>query len=471
MAGIRTRTLLLVDDEPAQVRLVTAMAARAGWRTIAVPDGRKAIGLIADRLEPVDAVLIDVWRPAESGAALVRDIRARWPQLPIVMLTAQPSIALAVEAMRAGASDFLIKPIAPDRLFAALEGASFADQAEGELRPLAEKTIESLGFDEIVGSAPAFRTAMAVAAKAARSRLPVLIEGEAGSGKELIARAIHAASARGRRQPVLVECAALSPTHAESEIFGHERDAFAGAFQSSPGRIAYAEGGTLILGEPATLSDAAQARLLTLLEDGLVTPVGGRNARCVDVRVIALAERPLSQAVAAGRLRPELAERLATIQIRVPSLRQRAGDVPALARHLLSRISRKPGMRGLGLTDEALALLTTHSWPGNVRQLHDALFRAALDAEGDVLTIADFPQVARAATVTADAAVPLAIAGGIELYERDGHIRRLEAIEADIIRLAIGHYEGRMSEVARRLGIGRSTLYRKLVELGLDSAA
>ncbi len=467
------RTLLLVDDEAAQARLVAALAGRAGWRTVIVADGARALALVQAGMEPIDAVLIDVWRPAESGAALVAEMRDRWPGLPIVMVTAQASIGLAVEALRAGANDFLLKPIAPDRLLAALDAAALAGTGEGELRPLAEKAIEPLAFDEIVGSTPGLRTALAVAGKAARGRGAALIEGEPGSGKELIARAIHAASSRARRQPAVFHCSGPPPLVCESELFGHERGAFAGAFERSLGRIAAADGSTLILADVACLPPDAQGRLIAYLESGRIIPVGGHEGRAADTRIVALSDRPLDEEVAAGRFRTDLADCLGAITVRVPPLRARATDVPALARHLLSRIGRLPGLPSLGITDEAVMLLAGHPWPGNVRQLHDALFRAAVATRGAALTVADFPQIARVSdAVLAEAAdLSLWTAAGIELYEPDGHIRPLDAIEADIIRLAIGHYEGRMSEVARRLGIGRSTLYRKLVELGLDSAA
>jgi DNA-binding NtrC family response regulator len=463
MAARATRTLLLVDDEPAQVRLVTALAARAGWRATAVADGAMALSQLESGLTVIDAVLIDVWREGGEAPALVAEMRRRWPTLPVLMVTAQASIALAVEAMRAGASDFLLKPIAPDRLVAALEAAILPDT--GELRPLAEKASEALGFGEIVGSAPAFRAALAMAAKAARSRAALLVVGEAGTGKELIARAIHAASGRSRRPVTLVQCASLSPGTAEAELFGHERGAFPGAFDSQPGRIAPVDGGTLILADAASLPAAVQTALLGLIRSGSYLPLGSRAVRHVDVRVIALSTPTAEPLV------PDLAACLSNQTIAVPSLAERAGDIPALARHLLARIGRQPGIRHLGLTDDAMALLVGHRWPGNVRQLHNALFRAAVTAGGDALTVADFPGIARASLGQRRGAAVTDGVGGIQLYRPDGHIRPLDEIEADVIRLAIGLYQGRMSEVARRLGIGRSTLYRKLVELGLDNAA
>jgi DNA-binding NtrC family response regulator len=468
-----TRTLLLIDDEPAQRRLVAAIGARAGWRMITAANGETAIALLGE--QAVDAVLIDQWSPDPDGAAMIADIRRERPTLPILMLTALSSVAIAVDAMRAGASDFLVKPIAPDRLLAALDAAT-AKASGRELRPLSEKISQDLAFDEIVGSEPGFRAALAIAAKAARTRAPLLIEGESGVGKEVVAHAVHAASPRARRPLVIVNCGAIPAALVESELFGHERGAFTGAFDRHIGRFQHADGGTLFLDEIGELPLDAQVKLLRVLQSGEIQPLGARAARQVDVRVIAATNRTLLDEVAAGRFREDLYYRLAVVQVTIPPLRQRAADIPALARHLLARIARQPGMRGLGITDEALALLVGFSWPGNVRQLQNALFRAAVLCDGDALTPADFPQIAQeSATIriggnAAGAAAPHPAAGGVTLFEPSGHMRSLEAIEADIIRLAIGHYRGKMTEVARRLGIGRSTLYRKLGELGIDSS-
>ncbi|WP_375427902.1 sigma-54-dependent transcriptional regulator [uncultured Sphingomonas sp.] len=482
------RLLLLIDDEPAQRRLVAALAARAGWRAIFAAEGEQAIAALGtqDGMQ-LDAVLLDHWAAEDDEAVaegamtapgLIAELRARRPSLPILMLTANGSVAAAVSAMRAGATDFLVKPLAPDRLLAALE-AAVAGTAAGELRPLTEKIPALLAFDEIVGSAPQFRAALAIAAKAARARIPVLVEGESGVGKEVVAEAIHAASPRAKKPMVAVNCGALPPNLVESELFGHERGAFTGAFERKVGRFADADGGTLFLDEIGEMPPDAQLKLLRVLQSGEVHPVGARHPRAVDVRVIAATDKKLADEVEAGRFREDLYYRLNVVQVAIPPLRDRTGDIPALTRHLLARIAQQPGLRPLGITDDALQLLAAYGWPGNVRQLQNVLFRAAVLCEGDALTRADFPQIAAAsgrgpAGVGAAApAGPVAPpgGGGVTLFRPDGNMRQLDEIEADVIRLAIGHYRGRMTEVARRLGIGRSTLYRKLGELGIDNAA
>ncbi|WP_340265531.1 sigma-54-dependent transcriptional regulator [Sphingobium mellinum] len=477
--------LMLIDDEPAQRRLVSALAARAGWRTIFANDGDTAIATLGtqDGMR-LDAVVLDQWSPDYDSASLIRELRSRRPALPILILTAHNSVAIAVEAMRAGASDYLAKPIAPERLLAALNATLSPEHGRGELRPLTEKISAALSFEDIVGAAPQFRAALAIAAKAARARVPVLIEGESGVGKDVIARAIHAASPRHKQAMVTVNCGAIPANLVESDLFGHERGAFTGAFDRQVGKFVSADMGTIFLDEVSEMPLDAQVKLLRVLQDGEVQPIGARRPVHVDVRVIAATNKRLIDEIEAGRFREDLYYRLNVVQLTVPPLRDRLGDVPALCRHLLARIAVQPGLRSLGLTDDALALLMQHDWPGNVRQLQNALFRAAVLCEGDALTPLDFPQIAaqirtRAPAVDGEASFarlrPVAQspreAAGITLFEGDGHVRQLAEIEADVIRLAIGHYRGRMTEVARRLGIGRSTLYRKLAELGIDSAA
>jgi DNA-binding NtrC family response regulator len=468
------RLLMLIDDEPAQRRLVAAIAARRGWRTIFAGESEVAIATLGtpDGMA-LDAIILDHASTDADAAALIGELRERRPQLPILVLTANSSAAAAVSAMRAGATDFLVKPIASERLLAALE-AAVGGMTAGELRPLTEKLSVSLAFDEIVGSAPQFRAALAIAAKAARARVPVLIEGESGVGKEVVAEAVHAASPRSRKTAIAVNCGAIPANLVESELFGHEKGAFTGAFERKIGRFQDADGGTLFLDEVGEMPLDAQVKLLRVLQTGEIQPLGARHPREVDVRVIAATNKSLLAEVEAGRFREDLYYRLNVVQVTIPPLRERAGDIPALARHLLARVAEQPGLRPLGITDDALVLLGSYDWPGNVRQLQNALFRAAVLCEGDGLTRADFPQIAQLAAGRPAGSGPQQIGSGnagVTLFRPDGNLRALDEIEADVIRLAIGHYRGRMTEVARRLGIGRSTLYRKLGELGIDQSA
>ena len=471
------QSLLPVEADAAERRLVSAIAARAGWSVVGAADTETAVGLLqGPHGREVQAALLSTWR-AEDGPALIAALRSCRAELPVLVFADPDERSLAFEAMRAGASDYLVKPVAPERLLDALTVNADRRRAAGELAPLSEKLLDPLPLEELVGAAPDFRAALAVAAKAARNRLPILIIGEPGAGKETFARAIHAASLRARSPLVALDCKAVPANIIDSELFGHVTGAFPGAFSEKVGRMVAADGGTLLLDEVGALPEETQAALDRVLATGEVRPVGCNGSTSVDVRVIATSSRPVLD-----KLHPGLAARLGGISVTIPPLRDRSGDIPALARHLLARHANQPGMRTLSIGNDALAVLMRYGWPGNVRQLAGVLFRAALQAESG-LTAEHFPHIAiqsrftgrkndfapQLSASTTDAA--LAAASPVTLFRADGHLRSMEEIEADVIRLAIGHYRGHMTEVARRLGIGRSTLYRKLGELGIDTAA
>lgn len=470
MSESEHRLLMLIDDEPAQSRLITALAAREGWRTLVVRDAETAIATLGTRQGmQLGAILLDQWVPGDDACTLIAELKARRPALPILMLTASASPLLAVEAMRAGATDYLVKPLAPDRLLQALRSATAREATRDELAPLTEKMPSNPDFDAMIGAAPTFRAALAVAAKAARGHAPVLIEGESGTGKEMLVRAMQAASPRARLPFRIVNVGATAPNSIESVLFGHEKGAFPGAFDKQIGALQHCDSGTLVLDEIDRLPAPMQQRLLETIRRGDLRPIGAQYSFKIDVRLIAASNMPLGELVADGFFLDELHQAIAQTTVSLPPLRARAGDIPALARHFLARIGEQPGLRELGITDGALALLSAYDWPGNVRQLQAVLFRAAVFCDGDALTAQDFPQLS-SMLGGSNPAQPLQEGVGVMLYRPDGNLRPLEDIEADVIRLAIGHYRGRMTEVARRLGIGRSTLYRKLGELGIDNA-
>ncbi len=472
MAEEKIRHLMLIDDEPAQCRLISALASKAGWRTIMARDSETAIAMLGTQQGMcLDAIILDQWVPGDDSTKLIAELKSRRPALPILMLTTSTSPLLAVEAMRAGATDYLIKPLAPHRLIAALNAATERQDRVDELRPMTEKISSPLDFDEMIGSAPQFRAALAVAAKAARGHAPVLIEGESGVGKEMIARAIHASSPRAKSPLRLVNAGGISSGHLDSQLFGHERDAFPGAFDRHIGTIQRAENATILIDEVDHLPEETQEKLLRALQTGYIQPVGAPNAFQCDVRYILASNLPLKQLVANGSFSAELAQFLSSNLIAIPPLRDRKGDIPSLARHFLARIADQPGMHALGITQDAIDLLSAYDWPGNVRQLQTTLFRAAIFADGDALTTSELPHLANLMRDTAKTSTNIHEGIGVTLYSDDGNLRPLEEIEADVIRLAIGHYRGKMTEVARRLGIGRSTLYRKLSELGIDNVA
>jgi DNA-binding NtrC family response regulator len=478
MADQKLKSLLLVDSDADERRLIAATAARSGWTVVNAASDEMALALLqGPHGREVQAVLLGNWNP-EAGPSLLATLRKKRAQLPVIIVSSGESVADAVDAMRAGASDFLSRPVAPERLMEALAANADRRRAAGELAPMAEKIAPELSLEQLIGSGPEFRAALALAAKAARNRLPILIVGEAGTGKETFARAIHAASLRARGPLVSVDCKAVPANIIDSELFGHEKGAFPGAFDSKTGKLVRADGGTLLLDDIGALPAETQQRLDRVLATGEVRPVGCNGSYSVDVRVIATCSKPLSDDFDAG-----LRERIAATTVTIPPLRDRSEDIPALARHLLARFAEQLELPPLLIGNDALSILMRYGWPGNVRQLGGVLFRATLQCEGSSLTAQHFPHIemqSRFQNRATDFAPQIsksssdaALSGNpaLTLFRGDGHIRPLEEIEADIIRLAIGHYRGRMTEVARRLGIGRSTLYRKLGEIGIDTAA
>ena len=473
MASSEQRVLMLIDDEPAQCRLISALAAREGWRTVVAGDPDTAIAMLGTRAGmQLSAIILDQWVPGDDACQLIEELKRRRPALPILMLTTSASPLLAVEAMRAGATDYLIKPIAPDRLLEALRAATEGEKPQDELQPLTEKIPAKLDFESMVGNEPRFRTALAQAAKAARGHGHVLIEGESGTGKEMLLRAMHAASPRAKAPFRIINLAGVPANSIESVLFGHEPAAFAGAFDRQIGALQQCDGGTLVLDEVDRLNETLQAKLLEMLECGIVRPLGASHGFRIDVRMLSASNLPLEQLASAGKFSDALLDRLGQTTIKLPPLRERAGDIPALTRHFLARIGDQPGLRHLSITDSALSLLKAYDWPGNVRQLQAVLFRAAVFCDQEALGADSFPQLSELlGEQPQESDASMHEGAGVLLYTEDGNLRPLEEIEADVIRLAIGHYRGRMTEVARRLGIGRSTLYRKLADLGIESAA
>ncbi len=472
MTESETRLLMLIDDEAAQSRNVTLLAAREGWRTLVVGGSDEALEILAAREgAEVRAVLLDQSVPGEDACELIRRIKACRPELPLLMLTASASPLLAVEAMRAGASDYLIKPIAHDRLLQALRSAARRETPRDELQPLTEKLPTVLDFDAMVGTAPPFRTALAKAATAARGHGHVLVEGESGTGKEMLMRAMHTASPRAKASMRLVNCGGLPGNSLDSLLFGHEKGAFPGAFDRQVGLLQHCDAGTLMLDDIDRMDRAQQDRLAEVIASGIVRPTGAAHGFRIDVRLLGASDLPVEELVAAGEFSGHLFKVLSGARIHLPPLRERLGDIPALTRYFLSRIGEQPGLAHHSIADSALTLLEAYDWPGNVRQLQAVLFRAAVFCDGESLTAQSFPQLHELLGDQEDRGENRARGLGMLVYTNDGNLRPLEEIEADIIRLAIGHYRGRMTEVARRLGIGRSTLYRKLSELGIDNAA
>jgi DNA-binding NtrC family response regulator len=487
-------TILIADDDAVQRRLVENMVQRCGYDAVTVDSGDAALAhLIDPDTKPIDAMVLDLVMPGLDGMGVLAKIKDLGFDLPVIVQTAHGGIDNVVSAMRAGAHDFVVKPVGVERLQVSLRNALNASALKGELQRIRHRREGKLTFADIVTRSEAMDHVISMGRKAAASAIPVLIEGESGVGKELIARAIHGSSERSAKPFVTVNCGAIPDNLVESLLFGHEKGAFTGATERHAGKFVEANGGTLFLDEISELPLAAQVKLLRALQQGEVEAVGGRKPVKVDVRIVSATNRNLLNQVKAGAFREDLFYRLHVLPLTIPPLRARREDIPHLVRHFMARISAEENRPVTGLSGEAMAMLGQQTWPGNVRQLENAVYRAVVMSDGGQLGLQDFPQAgamppdspalqAEPVTLESLSSAPDDIISGIEIpivpapapakfmpaygtltmLGEDGEVRPLEDMEAETIRFAISHYRGQMSEVARRLKIGRSTLYRKL---------
>jgi len=486
-------SILIADDDAVQRRLVENMVQRCGYEATIVDSGDAAIALLTAPDAPVfDAVVLDLVMPGLDGMGVLAKIREAGLSIPVVVQTAHGGIDNVVSAMRAGAQDFVVKPVGFERLQVSLRNALNTSALKGELQRIKHSREGRLTFADIVTRSEAMAGVMHVAQKAAASTIPVLIEGESGVGKELFARAIHGSGERKSKPFVAVNCGAIPDNLVESILFGHEKGAFTGATERHTGKFVEASGGTLFLDEVSELPLAAQVKLLRALQEGAVEAVGGRKPVKVDVRIISATNRKLLDQVKGGHFREDLFYRLHVLPLTVPPLRARREDIPHLLRHFLARFGAEENRTITGISGEAMAHLSQLDWPGNIRQLENAVYRAVVMSDGDQLGLADFPAVQAYAPAIADLhsepliispaiqpsapsvsgneipILPLAANGSLAMLTEAGEVRPLEEMDNEIIRFAISHYRGQMSEVARRLKIGRSTLYRKLDEASAD---
>jgi DNA-binding NtrC family response regulator len=482
--------ILIADDDAVQRRLVENMVQKCGYEAVVVDSGDAAIAmLMAPDAPEIDAVVLDLVMPGLDGMGVLARIREAGLTIPVVVQTAHGGIDNVISAMRAGAQDFVVKPVGMERLQVSLRNALNTSALKGELQRIRHSREGRLTFSDIVTRSDAMAAVLRTAQKAASSQIPVLIEGESGVGKELFARAIHGSGERKSKPFVAVNCGAIPDNLVESILFGHEKGAFTGATERHTGKFVEASGGTLFLDEVSELPLTAQVKLLRALQEGAVEAVGGRKPVKVDVRIISATNRRLLDRVKSGHFREDLFYRLHVLPLTIPPLRARREDIPHLLRHFLARIGAEENRTITGITGEAMAHLAQLDWPGNIRQLENAVYRAVVMSDGDQLGLSDFPALPAHATVaphapgeplvmspaiqhTAPAIVsgndipiaPLPAHGTLTMLTSAGEMRPLEEMENEIIRFAIAHYRGQMSEVARRLKIGRSTLYRKLDE-------
>ncbi|MBL8770829.1 MAG: sigma-54-dependent Fis family transcriptional regulator [Phenylobacterium sp.] len=475
------KTVLVVDDDPTQRRLIQAVLERDGFAVAHAQNGDEAIQHLSSGAA-VDVVLLDLVMPGMSGQDTLKEMRARGFSLPVIVLTATGGIDTVVQAMQAGASDFFVKPASPERINVSIRNALSMGSLKSEVDRLKKHATGRTTFDDLIGASPAMLMVKRLGERAAKSSIPILVTGESGVGKEVIARAVHGSSDRAGKPFVAVNCGAIPENLVESILFGHEKGSFTGATDKHLGKFQEANGGTLFLDEVGELPLDMQVKLLRALQESEIDPIGSKRSIKVDVRIVSATNRDLSQAVAEGRFREDLYYRLNVFPIEAPALRERRDDIPALVDCFIRRFNVEEGKAVVGASPETLAFLTAHDWPGNVRQLENAVYRAIVLADAPYLQPHDFPAISGVAAPPPEYVaqpMPAALAGAapagapvqdqpVRILDGRGHLRTLEEVERDMIQLAIEVYAGHMSEVARRLGIGRSTLYRKVREQGLE---
>jgi two-component system response regulator AtoC len=452
------RSILIADDEEPIRHVLTVLLSEHGFFVRAVKDGEEALRELAAR--DYDALVTDVRMPRIDGLQLVRTVQEQSPDTTVIVMSAYGSHDLAIEAMKAGAYDYLGKPFRPDEVLLVLRKAEERERLRAENRRLRREIEASRGTGAIVAESPAMKEVVRLLHKVAPAKTTVLITGESGTGKELIARALHESSPRGERPFVAVNCGAIPEQLIESELFGHAKGAFTGAVSAKRGLFEEADGGTLLLDEVGDLPLHLQVSLLRVLQEGECRRVGDARAIRVDVRVLAATHQDLAQAVAAGAFREDLFYRLNVVALRLPPLRERCEEIEPLARRFLARHAARLGIPEKPLSAPALQLLLGWRWPGNVRELENALERALVLSEGPEIEPEALPEELRASA--APSGPPLAPAEG------DLSVKRAQrALEADLIRRALERTGGNRTRAAELLELSPRALLYKIRDYGI----
>jgi two-component system, NtrC family, response regulator AtoC len=451
------RSILVVDDDPAMRHLLSVILTDHGWEVRAVSAAQDALRELEAR--DYDLVLTDVRMPGMDGLALLEAIQRVHPELTVIVMSAYGAQDQALAAMKAGAYDYLSKPFRRDEVVLVLRKAEERERLARENRRLRTELAQGYGPSNLVGASEPMQEVLRQLRKLAPRKTTVLVSGESGTGKELVARALHELSPRAAFSFVAVNCGAIPSELIESELFGHVKGAFTDASRAKKGLAEEADGGTLFLDEIGELPLPLQPKLLRFLEDEEVRPLGDVRARKVDVRLVAASGRDLRRAAAQGQFREDLLYRLDVVGLKLPPLRDRRDDIPALAAHFLARYARlRPELAGVRLSDEARDALLAHRWPGNVRELEHALERAVVLADGPVIREEDLPDTVRAAPAAAVRPVP----GTLSIK------RATRALEEQLIRAALEETGGNRTRAAELLELSYRALLYKIKDYGVE---
>jgi DNA-binding NtrC family response regulator len=455
--------ILILDDEPDMLENCRRILGAVGYECLTTTD--PGVGLKLLETEHPDLLLTDLRMPTMSGLEILKRARTIDPLRPVIMLTAFATVESAVEAMKEGAFHYLAKPFTMDQLKLTVERGMEQRRLAVENANLREQLKGVYGFENIVGRSTALQQVLELVRKAARSDANILILGESGTGKELIARAIHANSERAAQPFVPVDCASLPENLLESELFGHERGAFTGATNAKLGLMEMAEKGTLFLDEIGELPAGLQSKLLRALQEREIRRVGGTRQIPVDIRVVSATNRDLKTHLPEGRFREDLYYRINVVDIPLPPLRERKGDITLLAHFALKKFTEKSGNRIVGFEPEVLAALEAYGWPGNVRELQNVIERACALADGERVALADLPEHLRAPMPVGEVAVPSDL--GARLTLKEAKERWVNQLESAYVAEVLKREGGNVSQAARKAGIDRKTLHRLLHKYSL----
>ncbi|PCJ96610.1 MAG: sigma-54-dependent Fis family transcriptional regulator [Zetaproteobacteria bacterium] len=462
-----TRKILIVEDDPAQRRMISLLIHRKiGLGVVEADGGRMALSLLRDDVvrENICLVIIDLNMPNMGGIELLKLIRQQYPNLPIIILTGSKDLDVAVQVMKLGANDFLNKPINPQRFQVSVCNAMKIGALEKEVKRLKHKDENRFLFDDLIGYDRGLLSVVSVGRKAALAEIPVMLTGKTGVGKEVFARAIHGESARSGGAFVAINCGAIPKDLVESTLFGHEKGAFTGAITKSLGRFREAEGGTIFLDEVGELPLDAQVKLLRVLQEREIYPVGADKAIPINVRIISATNRDLEAGIEEGVFRDDLYFRLNVLPIHLPALKQRPEDIPALIHHFLERFSVSEGLPLKELTEVAESMLSTWDWVGNVRELENTIHRAIVLCDGDILDIGDFTSLRQAEMPLAIGCVGVVNTASSSMFEINGILKTMARIEQEAMKFSLKYYDNNVTQAARALGMAKSTFYRKLKE-------
>ncbi|MCC6806488.1 MAG: sigma-54-dependent Fis family transcriptional regulator [Deltaproteobacteria bacterium] len=453
------------DDRPIRV-LLTKWLELEGYTVMSYEDGSPVLDAIAEHSP--SAICLDVMMPHMDGLETLRRMREAKIQIPVIMLSAKDLVETAVNAMRLGAFDYQLKPVDRERLITNLKNAVRQYELLKRVQTLEQEVRAQNAFSAIVGSAPKMKALFQQMQRLLDSTIPVFITGESGTGKELVARAIHYDGTRKDGPFVELNCAAISESLLESELFGHEKGAFTGAVAAHKGKFEQAHGGTLFLDEIGEISPTVQARLLRVLQEGRLTRLGGQQTISVDVRIISATNRNIEAMVKAGQFREDLYYRLVVYTLSLPPLRHRSEDLADLCAHFIRKHSPQVGRTVTGLSAGALEMLMRYDWPGNVRELENIMRRALISSEGELIGVEALPEKLQGLPAPAGSrasAVPPSITPAVVEEE----IVPLSLVERQTIERALAVCDGNITVAAKRLGIGRTTLYRKMIAYKLST--